>query len=211
MATNRIDRMKRCFDVAAAAAGCIVLSPFFLIISLFVWLSSEGPVIFRQRRVGRNGTDFIMFKFRTMRVAEGAEEGRFDAGDLSRTTKTGRILRRYKLDELPQLWNVLKGDMSMVGPRPEIRYWVDRYPEKWAAILVVRPGITDPASMMFRHEEELLAASKDPRKLYGDIILPKKLELYESYVHSYTVLSDIMLIVQTLFAVFAGVKDESKE
>lgn len=202
MKMNRNDGMKRCFDMAAAAAGCIVLSPVFLIISLLVRLSSEGPVIFRQRRVGRNGTDFTLFKFRTMRVAEGSEMGRFDAGDVSRTTKTGQILRKFKLDELPQLWNVLKGDMSMVGPRPEIRYWVDRYPEKWAAILSVRPGITDPASLMFRNEEELLAASDDPPKMYADIILPKKLELYESYVHSHTMLTDITLIAQTVFLVF---------
>lgn len=166
----------------------------------------------------------MLLKFRTMRKAEGsrrgrrsevrerssedggrkAEAGAFDAGDISRVTPLGRILRRWKLDELPQLWNVLTGDMSLVGPRPEVRTWVDAYPERWALVLTVRPGITDPASIVYRNEEEILARSPDPQRTYREEILPHKLSLYEDYVQNRTLGGDIMILLRTLRALVGG-------
>ncbi len=127
--------------------------------------------------------------------------GTFEAGDKSRITKTGAFLRKTKLDELPQLWNVLIGDMSLVGPRPEVRKWVDSYPERWAKVLTVKPGITDPASIYYRNEEELLAKADDPEACYRDHILPHKLDLYEEYVRTRSFCGDIYLIVKTIIVI----------
>jgi len=132
------------------------------------------------------------------------ESGEFDAGDTSRVTSVGRFLRKTKLDELPQLWNVLKGDMSLVGPRPEVRKWVEVYPERWARVLTVRPGITDPASIEFRHEEKLLATSQDPERTYRDEILPRKLALYEQYVATWSFWGDIAILIKTFWTVLTG-------
>jgi len=158
-------------------------------------------VLFRQTRVGRNGKDFILNKFRTMTFSEEGSKGSFDVGNKSRVTRIGSILRKTKLDELPQLWNVFKGDMSFVGPRPEVRQWVDVYPERWARILTVKPGITDPASIYYRNEEELLALSDDPVIYYRDHILLHKLALYEDYVRTRSFCGDIYLILETIFTV----------
>lgn len=136
-----------------------------------------------------------------MRVMRGAASGTFDAGDTSRITKVGAFLRRTKLDELPQLWNVFKGDMSFVGPRPEVRKWVDAYPERWVKVLTVKPGITDPASIYYRNEGELLAQADDPVACYRDRILPHKLDLYEEYVRTRTFWGDIALIFKTIMLV----------
>ena len=136
-----------------------------------------------------------------MTVRRDSELGSFDAGNAVRVTPFGRFVRRTKLDELPQLWNVLRGDMSMVGPRPEVRRWVNEYPERWARVLRVRPGITDPASIRFRNEEELLAAAEDPQRLYREVILPEKLGHYELYVANWSLLGDLGVLVKTLFAV----------
>jgi len=136
-----------------------------------------------------------------MRVITGTSAGSFDAGDSSRITKIGSFLRRTKLDELPQLWNVLIGDMSFVGPRPEVRKWVETYPERWAKVLTVKPGITDPASIYYRNEEELLTQAADPAAFYRDHILPHKLDLYEEYVQTRTFWRDILLILKTISSV----------
>jgi lipopolysaccharide/colanic/teichoic acid biosynthesis glycosyltransferase len=136
-----------------------------------------------------------------MAVRKDAEKGSFDAGSTTRVTRIGKILRKTKLDELPQLWNVLKGDMSLVGPRPEVRKWVEVYSERWCFVHQVRPGITDPASIKFRNEEEILSKSDNPEKTYKDEILPLKLSLYEQYVQDRTFLGDIKLIFQTLWTV----------
>ena len=136
--------MKRTVDLMAGLAGLLVLAPLLVVLAALVWVSSGAPVLFRQVRVGRGGRDFFIYKFRTMTVAAGAERGSFDAGSTSRVTRIGRVLRAWKLDELPQLWNVVKGDMALVGPRPEVRAWVETYPERWAKVLTVRPGLTDP-------------------------------------------------------------------
>lgn len=136
-----------------------------------------------------------------MRVVREAASGTFDAGDTSRITKIGAFLRKTKLDELPQLWNVFIGDMSFVGPRPEVRKWVDAYPGRWAKVLTVKPGITDPASIFYRNEEELLAQADDPVACYRDQILLHKLDLYEEYVKTRTFWGDIFLIFKTIMLV----------
>lgn len=192
--------MKRFFDVTIAAIGLLVLLPFAALLSLAVRRTTGRPVFFRQVRVGRNGKDFNLVKFRTMTVKSEAETGSFQAGDRSRITPIGAWLRQTKLDELPQLWNVLRGDMSLVGPRPEVREWVDVYRERWRLVHNVRPGITDPASIAYRHEEELLAASSDPESTYRNDILPKKLALYEQYVDNHSFLGDLRILARTLIA-----------
>lgn len=194
--------MKRIFDIVASFFGLFILSPLLILCSLIIVLGDGFPVFFRQVRVGRKGQSFWLLKFRTMSVQIGTEKGTFDAGSSARVTRVGSILRRTKLDELPQLWNVLKGDMSFVGPRPEVRKWVDTYPEHWAIVLHVRPGITDRASMLFRNEEEILAASNHPEETYKNVILPQKLKLYEEYVRTQSFWGDIKIIFQTLWALF---------
>jgi lipopolysaccharide/colanic/teichoic acid biosynthesis glycosyltransferase len=137
-----------------------------------------------------------------MTVRRDSERGIFDPGDKSRYTRTGRFLRATKLDEFPQFWNVLAGDMSVVGPRPEVRQWVNVYPERWKTVLSVKPGITDPASIEFRNEETILANSKDPVQTYRDIILPRKLDLYERYVARNSLMGDIGIVLKTFLALF---------
>lgn len=193
--------MKRTFDILSSLFGLLLLWPFLLLVAIAILLTDGRPVFFKQLRVGRNGKGFSLFKFRSMRVLKTAESGRFDAGSSSRVTPVGRLLRKTKLDELPQLWNVLRGDMSIVGPRPEVRKWVDAYPERWKNVHTVRPGITDPASIKFRNEEELLAQADDPEAMYRDVILPQKLDLYETYVESHSLWGDIGIIFKTIWTV----------
>ena len=190
--------MKRLFDVCFALLGLFCLSPVYLCISVLILLKDGRPVFFRQERVGRNNKNFLLCKFRSMSVLKEAELGQFDAGSSSRVTTLGAALRKCKLDELPQLWNVIKGDMSLVGPRPEVRKWVEAYPERWNRVLKARPGITDPASIRFRNEEELLAESSDPDVEYYEVILPQKLSLYEDYVDKSSILSDLLIILKTV-------------
>ncbi|MFH0911622.1 MAG: sugar transferase [Planctomycetota bacterium] len=189
---------KRIMDISLAAMGLVFFAPLIGGVALAVWMDSGRPVFFRQVRVGRGGIDFYLWKFRTMRPSPGAEAGAFDAGDASRVTKIGRFLRSWKLDELPQLWNVLRGPMSLVGPRPEVRKWVAAYPARWASIHRVKPGLTDPASLVFRNEEALLRRAPDPEAAYRTEILPKKLDLYEAYVSNRTLWRDIRILVHTL-------------
>lgn len=195
---------KRAFDLTVTLLGSLVLLPVLTIVAVFVRLSSPGPVLFRQLRVGRGGKDFVLLKFRTMTVRSGSENGAFDAGDGSRVTKVGRFLRAAKLDELPQLWNVVRGDMSLVGPRPEVRKWVDVNPERWAIVHSVRPGITDLAAILYRNEEKVLANVPDPGRLYREQILPRKLDLYEKYVRTRTFWGDLKILGQTAIAIIAG-------
>jgi len=190
--------MKRAFDLSVSLAGLCLLWPLLAIIGFAVRLTSGGPILFIQERAGRGGRPFRLLKFRTMEVLKGAERGLFEPGSRTRVTPFGRILRAYKIDELPQLWNVLKGEMSFVGPRPEIRKWVEAYPDRWRKVLSVKPGITDPASIVYRDEEEILGASPDPEKTYRDVILPHKLSLYEGYVDHATFWGDLQTILATL-------------
>ena len=193
--------MKRMFDIFCAIMGLLLLCPIFACIAVVILLTDSRPIFFNQKRVGRNGKDFLLRKFRSMSVLKEAESGQFDAGNSSRVTSVGRLIRKTKLDELPQLWNVLKGDMSVVGPRPEIRKWVEAFPERWNEVLKVRPGITDPASIRFSNEEELLAQAADPETEYRKVILPQKLALYEEYVTSASFFGDLALIFRTILVV----------
>ncbi|TXI21816.1 MAG: sugar transferase [Roseateles sp.] len=191
---------KRLFDILAAAAGLLLLSPLLLLAALWVKLDSPGPVLFRQTRVGRYGVPFSIHKFRTMRVAPGAA---ITVGEDPRITRSGRVLRQTKLDELPQLWDVLRGAMSLVGPRPELPRYVALYPtELREQVLAVRPGITDPASLAFSHEAELLAAASDPEREYREVVLPAKLRLSADYAARATLATDLRLILATLARVF---------
>lgn len=191
--------MKRLFDFVMSLIGLVVLLPVLLIVALAVMADSGWPVLFVQKRVGLGGALFSMFKFRSMTVLREAAHGSFDAGNSSRVTRVGRWLRKTKIDELPQLWNVLIGDMSLVGPRPEVLKWVMVYPGRWKIVHTVRPGITDNASIEFRNEEALLAASDAPETTYKEVVLPQKLVLYESYVRSHSFWGDIRIILKTLF------------
>lgn len=198
---------KRLTDIVISLVGLALAAPLMLFVALAVALTDGTPVFFRQQRVGRWGAEFTLIKFRTMSVNSTAGKGAFDAGNTSRVTRLGAFLRYWKLDELPQLWNVLVGDMSLVGPRPEVRCWVDRYPQQWSVVHQIRPGITDPASIAFRHEEALLAEAPDPQKMYAETILPAKLSIYQSYVEQASVSGDAKILLNTFAAI---VKPRSK-
>ena len=193
--------MKRLFDIVAAAAGLIVLCPLFAIIAVLIKWDSDGPVFFRQSRIGRHFRPFFIYKFRTMLSDAPAIGPLLTVGDDPRITRVGRWLRRTKLDELPQLINILTGDMSFVGPRPEVERYVRLFQTEYAEILQVRPGITDLASLKYRAESTLLARSPKPEEEYVTRILPDKLRLGQQYVRELSLGRDVMLIARTLAAV----------
>ncbi len=190
---------KRAFDIVCAALGLLILSPVLLVCALLVGLTSPGGVLFRQERVGKDGVPFTIYKFRSMRK-DNAGLKISTSGD-SRITPVGRVLRKAKLDELPQLWNVLKGDMSFVGPRPEVREYTDLYTPEQRQVLLLRPGITGLASIRYRNENELLTASDDPNRTYIEEIMPAKLALDLEYIPRACVSYDIKLILETLVTV----------
>lgn len=190
--------MKRVFDFTMAFVGLILLSPLFVLAAALVKLTSDGPVFFCQERVGRNFQPFQIMKFRTMVVDAPQQGGQLTAGRDPRITAIGRVLRATKIDELPQLINVIKGEMSFVGPRPEVPKYVDRYREDYAELLRVRPGITDFASLKYRHESELLGASDDPESTYVKEILPDKIELGKDYIRQQSLVLDLKLICMTV-------------
>jgi lipopolysaccharide/colanic/teichoic acid biosynthesis glycosyltransferase len=193
---------KRLFDILCAGVGLLLLSPLLLVVAVWVKLDSRGPVMFRQERVGRFGRTFRIHKFRTMRVDAPALGPQITIGDDARITRSGRWLRASKVDELPQLWDVLRGAMSLVGPRPEVPRYVALYPaELRALVLSVRPGITDPASLSFRNESELLARAADPEREYVEVVMPMKLGLAADYVRNASLMGDIRLILATLGAI----------
>lgn len=195
---------KRLFDILCAGVGLLLLSPLLLAVAVWVKLDSRGPVMFRQERVGRFGRTFRIHKFRTMRVDAPALGPQITIGDDARITRSGRWLRASKVDELPQLWDVLRGAMSLVGPRPEVPRYVALYPEELRAlVLSVRPGITDPASLSFRNESELLAQAEDPEREYVEVVMPMKLRLAADYVRNASLGGDIRLILATLGAIKA--------
>jgi len=190
--------MIRFFDILFSFIGLIILTPFFLIISFLVVCTPLGTVFYKQIRVGKNSKDFVLYKFRTMKTGSD-RKGLLTVGDNdSRITNIGRFLRKYKLDELPQLWNVLKGDMSLVGPRPEVRKYVNLYNEEQKRVLSVRPGITDYASIAFVDENRILALSKDPEKEYIETIMPKKLELNLRYLENRSVKEYFKILLLTV-------------
>lgn len=192
----------RFFDVLISVFILVVFSPILLVIALLVKLTSKGPVIFVQKRVGKSNIDFNIYKFRTMRVnAPKGSAITIGARD-SRITNVGYFLRKFKLDELPQLVNVLKGDMSLVGPRPEVRKYVDMYKPEEMFVLSVRPGITDYASIAYKNENELLAKASDPEKFYIEDIMPAKIRLNKDYIYNKGLKSYFFIIFRTVFAVF---------
>ena len=191
--------MKRFFDIVASGLGIVVLSPIFVFLALWIKLDSKGPVFYRQLRVGRNNRDFRLFKFRTMRP-ESDKEWLITVGLRDpRVTRSGYFLRKYKLDELPQLLNVLIGEMSLVGPRPEVRKYVDLYTPRQMRVLSVRPGITSLASIEYRNENELLAKAEDPDRIYIEQIMPHKLEIDLGYLEKTGFLYELGLIGKTIW------------
>lgn len=189
--------MKRIFDILMSSLGLILLSPLFILLSIWVKLDSSGPVFYRQVRVGRCGKDFNLLKFRSM-LTDSDKKGLITIGDRDpRITRSGYFIRKYKLDELPQLINVFKGDMSLVGPRPEVRKYVDLYNPEQKEVLKVRPGITDRASVKYRNESDLLARAENPEEYYIHVIMPDKIRMNLEYIKSSNLLSDLKIIFQT--------------
>jgi len=193
--------MKRLVDVIAALFGLLLLAPLLVFIAFAVRVDSEGPALFRQARVGRDGRTFQILKFRSMHHARHSSAGasQITAAADARITRVGALLRRTKLDELPQLINVLRGDMSLVGPRPEVPRYVAMYPPNARAeVLSVRPGITDEAAIEFRDESDILGRSEDPERTYVEEILPRKIQIYRNYVRNRSLLGDLCIILRTL-------------
>lgn len=191
--------MKRLFDIFVSLNVLLFLLPFLIIVGLFVRCDTAGPVFFRQTRVGRDGRQFIIFKFRTMyhQPLNAGQEITIDYD--ARVTRAGHFLRHWKIDELPQLWNVLRGDMSIVGPRPEVPTYVELYPEQQRKIVLgIRPGLTDPASIKYRSEAKIMAGAQDPEKMYREVILPDKVSLYAEYAKNISFLTDVKIIIKTI-------------
>ncbi|MEI6815916.1 MAG: sugar transferase [Bacteroidota bacterium] len=193
---------KRLFDIFFSLIGILLLSPLFLLIALWVTFDSKGGIFYRQVRVGKGNTDFKLFKFRTMHV-NADKKGLLTVGaNDNRITKSGLFLRKYKLDELPQLLNVFLGDMSLVGPRPEVRRYVNMYSHEQMKVLSIKPGITDYASIKYSDENELLGNHSDPEKLYIEEIMPAKLALNLQYIKDKSLLTDFKIIFDTLKKIF---------
>jgi lipopolysaccharide/colanic/teichoic acid biosynthesis glycosyltransferase len=192
---------KRAFDLLLAGLGLLVISPVLILAAIAIKLDSTGPVFFLQERIGRNFRPFSIYKFRTMVVGADRRGGQITVGSDPRVTRVGRWLRHSKIDELPQLINVLLGDMSLVGPRPEVPKYVEMYHDEYALVLSVRPGLTDPASVKYRDEASILAASPDPEREYVDRILPDKIALARAYVARATLSSDLIVLVRTLLRI----------
>ncbi|MBD5370070.1 MAG: sugar transferase [Bacteroides sp.] len=189
--------MKRIFDIVASGLGLVCLSPLFAVLAVWIKLDSKGSVFYRQVRVGKDNRDFRLYKFRSMRQ-DADKHGLITVGGHDpRVTRSGYYIRKYKLDEFPQLINVFLGDMSLVGPRPEVRKYVDMYTPEQMKVLSVRPGITSLASIRYRNENEILGMADDPDKCYVEIVMPDKLKIDLEYVEKANLLNDIKLIFAT--------------
>lgn len=194
--------IKRIFDITLSVIGLIIVSPILLIIAILIKIDSKGPVFYRQVRVGRHNQDFKIFKFRTMHI-NADKMGLLTLGDRDpRVTKVGYILRKYKLDELPQLLNIVTNDMSFVGPRPEVRKYVNYYTEEDLKILDVKPGITDYASIAYRDEAEILKRYENSEEAYINFILPNKIKLNRKYIEEASLLTDFKIICKTILIIF---------
>jgi len=189
--------MKRAFDILASIFGLVVLIPVFLCVALLIRIRMPGPAFFCQKRAGRHGKPFTIYKFRTMVVNH--QGGTVSVRGESRITALGAKLRKYKLDELPELWNVLKGDMSFVGPRPDMPEYSEKLQGEERKILELRPGITGPASLKYVNEEELLASAPDPQKFNDEVIWPDKVRINLEYLEHRSMLGDLRIILQTVF------------
>ncbi len=194
--------LKRWFDVIVAAGALIVFSPLMAVCAVTIYLTEGRPILFCQTRVGKGCKAFTMVKFRTMSVVHNCD-GVSDMGSDKRITTVGRVLRQTKLDELPQLWHVLWGEMSLVGPRPELLYWMDIYPHPdiWQRVYSVRPGITSMASLVYRHEHDILSQQQNPQHYYATVILPEKLSLDVQYAQRHNLWYDVGVIYKTVRAV----------
>lgn len=190
--------VKRAFDLLAASAGLLLLAPLLGLIAIAVRADSPGPILFRQQRVGRGMQPFWILKFRSMVPDAAAIGPAITAGCDPRITRVGAFLRATKLDELPQLWNVVRGDMSLVGPRPEVPRYVSLFREEFQQVLTVRPGLTDLASIKYRDESAVLAAASDPEQLYVQQVLPEKIELAKQYIAGSSLRLDLVLILKTI-------------
>ncbi len=193
--------MKRLFDICASGLGLVFLSPLFLILAVWIKCDSRGPVFYRQVRVGKGNRDFRLFKFRSMQQGADKKGLITIGGHDPRITRSGYFIRKYKLDELPQLINVFIGDMSLVGPRPEVRKYVDLYTPEQLHVLDVRPGITDAASIAYRNENELLEKADDPDKYYIEVVMQDKLRINLEYVAHHSFWGDVCLIFRTFWVV----------
>ncbi|KDD10652.1 O-antigen biosynthesis protein WlbG [Bordetella bronchiseptica] len=194
--------IKRLFDVVCSGLGLLALLPLLALIAIAIKLDSPGPVFFRQERVGKDGVPFRIHKLRSMSVRQDPQAKQITVGADPRITRVGKWIRKWKLDELVQLIDVFTGSMSLVGPRPEVPRYVVLYPDALRnLVLSVRPGITDPASIRFRNENEILGQSSDPERTYREIILPEKLRIQAEYVQTRTFLGDLKIIAHTLLAV----------
>jgi lipopolysaccharide/colanic/teichoic acid biosynthesis glycosyltransferase len=196
--------MNRGADIFISFVAAVILLPLFFIISVLILLDSQGGIIFKQSRVGKNNHDFYLYKFRSM-YRNSDKKGLITTGSSdSRVTRAGRFLRKYKLDELPQLFNILKGDMSIVGPRPEVRKYVDLYTPEQQRVLSLRPGLTDYASLEYINEGELLAGAEDPETLYIREIMPAKLRLNLQYIDEKSAKTDFRIILETIGRIFSA-------
>jgi len=194
--------MKRAFDIVLAMLGLLLLSPLLLLVALLIRLDSPGPIFFKQERVGRKFRPFRIYKFRTMVHDAPQRGGPITFGADPRITRLGRVLRKAKIDELPQLINVLRGEMSFVGPRPEVRKYVELFREDYAEILKIPPGITDLASIKYRDEAQVLGRAENPEEEYVMCVLPKKIELAKAYLERSSLFFDLTLIMKTLLRLF---------
>lgn len=192
---------KRISDIVASVVVLILLSPLFLLVSVWILLDSPGGLIYKQERVGKHGQNFQLLKFRSMRTGAD-EEGQITIGNDARVTRSGRFIRRFKIDEFPQLINVIKGEMSVVGPRPEVPKYVKMYSDQQRKVLDVQPGLTDLATIEFINEQEKLGESKDPESLYINHIMPAKLALNIEYIQNRSFLNDLSIIFKTIFSIF---------
>jgi len=191
----------RIVEILLAVGGLVVSSPFLLLAGILILTTSPGPVLFRQKRIGRNGNPFYLIKFRSMQIEnKGAQ---VTAKGDSRVTLVGSLLRKTKFDELPELWNVARGDLSFVGPRPEVPIYVDIENPLWQRVLKARPGITDPVTLKLRNEEEFLAQQADPEEFYIRALQPYKLKGYVEYLNRRNAMTDLRIIWKTLMAIFA--------
>lgn len=188
---------KRLFDLALALPGLLLLSPLLLVVALLIKLDSRGPALFRQTRVGKHGRPFQILKFRTMVTDAEKRGGQLTTAGDSRITRCGRVLRATKLDELPQLINVVRGEMSLVGPRPEVPRYVEMYTDAQRRVLDLTPGITDPASIRYRDESAVLAAAEDPETFYVEVVMPEKIRLNLDYAAKASLFGDLGVILRT--------------
>jgi len=192
----------RLFDILLSILGLIILSPFLVLLSIAIVIESKGGIFYKQTRVGKNNKDFKLYKFRSMQSGSD-KKGLLTVGDNdSRITKVGKFIRKYKLDEFAQLLNVLKGDMSLVGPRPEVRKYVDLYNQEQLKVLSVKPGITDYASIEYKDENEILAKSENPEKAYIEEVMPHKLELNMKFINERSLYNYFKIIFLTIFRIF---------